>query len=305
MPDRTSHPLSNVMWKVNAALAPAGLAAIYIFGISSLGLILVSILTAMVTEALIQKVRNQKIVLSDGSAFMTGLLLAYTLPATSPWGMASLGSFFAIAIAKQAFGGFGKNIFNPALAGRAFLMTAWPSHMVFFPKPFACDAITQATPLSLLKEGKVASIAEMGLSYKDLFLGNRGGCLGEVCILALLLGGLYLLVKKIITWHIPLSFIALVAAFTWVFGSKDGFFKGDFLLHILSGGLMLGAFYMATDYVTSPVTKKGQLIFGIGCGFLTSVLRLWGGFPEGVCYAILAMNAAVPLINKITRTSNP
>lgn len=296
-----SESVAKIMGTVNAALLPAGIIGVYIFGMSSLWLILVSIAIAVATEALIQKGRHQKITISDGSAFMTGLLLAYNLPPRCPLWVAAIGSFFAIAIAKQAFGGLGRNIFNPALAGRAFLLAAWPQHLTAFSRPFAYDSVTSATPLHLLKEGKARDLADMGLGYWDLFVGNRGGSLGEVCILALVLGGLYLLWRGIIRWQIPVSFIATVGVMTWVFGSKEGFFRGDGLFHVLSGGLVLGAIYMATDYVTSPITKKGQIIFGVGCGALTTVIRLWGGYPEGVCYSILIMNSMVPLIDRFVK----
>jgi len=290
------------MWHVNAALLPAGIFSIYVFGFTSLRVILVSIFSAVFTEAFIQKARWQKDTIADGSAFMTGLLLAYTLPARCPLGIVACGSIFAIAVGKQAFGGFGKNLFNPALAGRAFLMMFWPKDITGFTKPFVYDALTQATPLSLLKEGKARHFLDAGLSYGDLFFGNRSGSIGEVCIFVLVLAGIYLLYKRIITWHIPLSFILTVGIFMWVFGAPgEGFFKGDFLSYLLSGGLVLGAIFMATDYVTSPATKKGQLVFGIGCGLLTSVIRLWGAYAEGVCYAILLMNALVPLIDRLTR----
>jgi electron transport complex protein RnfD len=287
------------MWTVNAALLPTGAISIYIFGLSALWVVLVSIASALFTEALIQKVRRKTVTISDGTAFMTGLLLAYTLPARCPLGVVACGSIFAIAVGKQAFGGFGKNLFNPALAGRAFLMFLWPKSLSVFTRPFVYDAVTQATPLSLLKEGRARHLIDMGLGYWDLFFGNRSGCIGEVCIFALLLAGLYLLYKRIITWHIPASFILTVGIFMWIFGAPaEGFFKGDFLLHIFSGGLALGAIFMATDYVTSPTAKRGQLIFGVGCGFLTSLVRLWGAYAEGVCYAILLMNALVPLIDR-------
>lgn len=290
--------IKNIMWQVNLALVPAGIVGVYVFGFSSLWLICVSILTAVLTEGFIQKARGRKVTISDGSAFMTGLLLAYNLPSQCPLWLGVVGSFFAIAIGKQAFGGLGRNIFNPALAGRAFLMAAWPKHMTTFTRPFACDAVTQATPLTLMKEGHARHLSDMALNYWDLLIGSRGGCLGEVGVLALVLGGIYLLYKRIITWHIPLMYILSVGVFTWVFGDKTGYFKGDFLFHVLSGGLFLGAIYMATDYVTSPITKKGQIIFGVGCGLITCVIRLWGGYPEGVCYSILVMNAFVPLIDR-------
>ena len=295
-------PINRIMWIVNVALAPAGIMAVLIFGLHVLGIILVSIASAVVAEAVIQKTCQRKVTVSDGSVWMTGLLLSYNLPPHAPFWLAAVGSVFAIVVAKQAFGGFGKNIFNPALAGRAFLMAAWPNHLASFSRPFVYDAVAQATPLALLKEGKAAHLSDLGLNYWDLLIGHRGGSLGEVCIIALLLGGLYLLYKRIISWHIPVSFIAAVGIITWIFGAQaQGFFKGDLLFHILSGGLMLGAVYMATDPVTSPAFGRGQLIFGAGCGLLTSVIRIWGGYPEGVCYAILLMNAAVPLIDRFTK----
>ena len=294
--------LSSVMWEVNGALFFACIYSIYVFGLAALAVILVSIFSAMFTEAVIQKARRKKSTIADGSAFMTGFLLALTLPPYCPLGTVACGSIFAIAIGKQAFGGFGKNLFNPALAGRAFLMMFWPKDLTVFTRPFVYDAVTQATPLSLLKEGRAHHVLDMGLSYWGLFFGNHSGCLGDVCIFVLVLGGIYLLYQRIITWHIPLSFILTVGIFMWVFGApSEGLFKGDFLLHILSGGLVLGAIFMATDYVTSPATKKGQLVFGIGCGLLTSVIRLWGAYAEGVCYAILLMNALVPLIDRFTK----
>lgn len=298
---RKPESIAGIMWRVNLALLSSGLVALFVFGPSALGVIVTSVLAAVGTEAFIQKARGRKVTVSDGSAFMTGLLLAYNLPAHCPVWVAAVGSIFAVAVAKQAFGGLGRNIFNPALAGRAFLVAAWPKYMTVFTKPFVYDAVTQATPLSLIKEGKASGMADMGLSYWDLFIGNRGGSLGEVCILALLLGGAYLLYKGVISWHIPVSFTATVAVFMWVFGSPEGFFRGDALFQVLSGGLILGAVFMATDYVTSPVTKKGRVIFGVCCGLLTGVIRRWGGYPEGVCYSILVMNAAAPLIDRFVQ----
>lgn len=293
--------VSGIMWRVNAALAPAGIIGIVTFGLSALWLILACVVTALLAEWVIQKARGQRTSVCDGSAFMTGLLLSYNLPPACPLWVGMVGAIFAIAVGKQAFGGIGRNIFNPALAARALLLASWPTHMTSYARPFVHDAVTQATPLALFKEGAARTLADAGLSYWDLFVGNRAGSLGECCIAALLLGAFYLLCKKIITWHIPFMYILTVGVFTWIFGSGKGFFKGDFLFHILSGGLILGAFFMATDYVTSPMTKKGRLVFGLGCGILTAVIRLRGGYPEGVCYAILMMNAAVPLIDRFTQ----
>jgi len=289
----------SIMWLVTFSLIPAGVAGMFIFGIKSLWIMLTGCVSCVVIEAVIQKLRKQKVTIYDGSAALTGLLLAYNLPSNVPLWLVVVGSFIAIAIAKQAFGGLGRNIFNPALVGRVFLLSAWPKFMTAYPKPF--DTVTAATPLALIKEGKIAEISEAGINYMDLLIGNKGGCIGEVCVIALLLGAAYLLYKKIITWHIPIPYIFTVGIFSWIFGSKSGFFQGDYLFYLLSGGLMLGAFFMATDYVTSPLTRKGQVAFGIGCGLLTCVIRLWGGYPEGVSYAILLMNMCVPLIDRWVR----
>ena len=283
---------TKIMWALTLSLLPAGIAGVIIFGPASLWIILVSIVSAALTEAIIQKLRRSEITIFDGSAVLTGLLLAFCLPASVPLWLVAVGAFVAIAIGKQAFGGLGQNIFNPALVGRAFLLAAWPTHMTTWIKPGeGIDAVTSATPLA-------SSFA--GVSYWDLLIGNRSGCLGEVCILALLAAAVFLLIAGYISWHIPFSFIATVGLFTWIFAGEN-FFSGQWLFHILSGGLVLGAFFMATDYVTSPLTNKGKLIFGFGCGLFTVIIRLWGGYPEGVCYAILLMNAATPLIDRYTK----
>jgi electron transport complex protein RnfD len=287
--------VSKIMWLVALSLIPAGVAGVFIFGLSALWVIILGVVSALLAELVLQALTKRKITLLDGSAFITGLLLAYNLPPKVPFWLPIIGSFFAIAIGKQAFGGLGQNIFNPALAGRVFLMASWPKYMTTFNKPF--DAITSATPLALIKEGKALE----NISYLNLFLGKRGGCIGEVCILALVLGALFLLLKGYISWHIPFTYIFSVGLFTYIFGQK-GLFTGDWLFHLLSGGLILGAFFMATDYVTSPLTRRGQIIFGIGCGLITAVIRVFGGYPEGASYAILMMNAATPIIDRYTKT---
>lgn len=289
--------ISRIMWMVVISLLPAAAAAVLIFGISALWVIILGTISALATEALLQILTKRKVTVLDGSAFLTGLLLAYNLPPKTPFWLPIVGSFFAIAIGKQVFGGLGQNIFNPALVGRVFLMASWPKFMTTFTLPLRYDAVTSATPLAVLKEGKILE----SLSYLDLFLGKRGGCLGEVCVLALLLGALFLFIRGYISWHIPVTYIITVGLFTYIFGPK-GLLSGDWLFHILSGGLILGAFFMATDCVTSPLTRKGQIIFGLGCGIITSVIRLWGGYPEGVSYAILMMNAATPIIDRYTKT---
>jgi len=289
--------VSKIMWLVVLSLLPAGLSGIYIFGKNALWVIVLGVFAAVATEAVLQAMMKKKISVLDGSAVITGLLLAYNLPAHVPWWLPVVGSCFSIAIGKQVFGGLGQNIFNPALVGRVFLMASWPRYMTTFTQPLNYDAITTATPLAAIKEGKVLE----HISYMDLFLGNKGGCIGEVCILALVLGALFLLLWGYISWHIPVTYILTVALFAFLFGSK-GLGTGDWLFHILSGGLILGAFFMATDYVTSPLTRKGQMVFGVGCGIITAVIRLWGGYPEGVSYAILMMNAATPLIDRYTKS---
>lgn len=290
-----------IMWAVFLSLLPSGAVGVFIFGPRALWIIIACIATAVATEIIILLCRHQKLSAVDGSAALTGLLLAYNLSASLPIWMACVGSFFAIAVAKQAFGGLGRNIFNPALAARAFLLIAWPRYMITFSSPFAySDSVTCATPLNLLKEGKAENIYQMGLNYLDLFLGNRGGCIGEVAIAFLLLGALYLLWQGVISWHIPSSFIFTLAFLTWLWGGSH-IGEADVLFSLLAGGVILGAFFMATDYVTSPLTRKAQLIFGFGCGLLTFVIRKWGGYPEGVSFAILMMNAAVPLLDRFCK----
>jgi len=289
--------VSKIMWWVVLSLLPAGVSGIYIFGKQALWVIILGVFAAVATEGVLQAMMRRRISVLDGSAVITGLLLAYNLPAHVPWWLPVVGSCFSIAIGKQVFGGLGQNIFNPALVGRVFLMASWPQYMTTFTKSLNYDAITTATPLAAIKEGKVLE----HISYMDLFLGNRGGCIGEVCILALVLGAVFLLLRGYISWHIPVTYILIVGIFTFLFGPK-GLGSGDGLFHILSGGLVLGAFFMATDYVTSPLTRKGQIVFGVGCGIITAVIRLWGGYPEGVSYAILMMNAATPLIDRYTKS---
>ena len=289
---------ATIMWSVVIALVPSGIGAVWIFGLSALWVILSGVLSAVVFEALIQHLRGRKVTVSDGSAVLTGLLLTYNLPPVIPLWIPVVGSFVAIAIAKHAFGGLGRNIFNPALVGRAFLLSAWPTYMTTFTAPY--DTITQATPLALIKEGKVLSLAGMNLTYSDLFFGARSGCIGEVCIGLLLLGAIFLWMRGVISFHAPVAFIATLALFSWAFGG-EALFSGSWIFAVLSGGLILGAFFMATDYVTTPLTIRGQAIFGIGCALITFVIRKWGGYPEGVSYSILMMNAFTPLIDRYIR----
>ena len=234
----------------------------------------------------------------DLSAAVTGLLISLNLPVTAPFWLAIIGALFAIIIVKQFFGGIGNNFMNPALAARAFLLTSWAGTMTTWVAPFTkvsffnnADAVSSATPLALLNGSEELP------TYLDLFLGKVGGCIGEVSSLAILIGAAYLIWRKVISIRIPATYILTVALLTFVFGGES-LFSGDALYHILSGGLLLGAFFMATDYVTTPCTHKGQIVFGIGCGILTAVIRLWGGYPEGVTYSILLMNVATPLIDR-------
>ncbi|MDD5692227.1 MAG: RnfABCDGE type electron transport complex subunit D [Candidatus Omnitrophica bacterium] len=288
--------VSRIMWTVALSTIPAGIAGVIIFGLDALWIILAATIAAVSTEWVFELITRRKVTILDGSAVITGILLAYNLPSGVPLWLPVVGAIFSIIVGKAVFGGLGQNIFNPALVGRVFLMASWPKYMTTFPKPFSYDAVTSATPLAMLKEGKILE----HIPYLDLFLGNRGGCIGEVCILALLIGAAILLIKGYITWHIPVTYILTTAILTYIFGAKQ-FFHGDWLFHILSGGLILGAFFMATDYVATPLTIKGQVIFGIGCGLITAVIRIWGGYPEGVSYAILMMNAATPFIDRYTK----
>lgn len=284
---REGTQVETIMWWVVLALIPTVIASYYFFGLPALSIILVSILAALLTEFLIQKFTHQEITLKDGSAVVTGLLLALILPPTVPLWIPVLGAIFSLAIAKHAFGGLGYNIFNPALVGRAFLVASWPSLMTRWVTP---DGVTGATSLMVHKsQGILLS------SYSQLFFGGIGGCLGETSALALLIGATILFYKKIISWPIPLSYLGTVFFLSWGLGQ-------DPLFHLLAGGLMIGALFMATDPVTSPLTKKGRLIFGIGCGFLTVIIRLYSGLPEGVMYSILLMNSLTPLIDRYTRT---
>jgi Na+-translocating ferredoxin:NAD+ oxidoreductase subunit D len=303
---RDEESVKHIMWSVSAALFPALLASFWFFGPKAILVTALCIITSVLSEYVFQKALNRKITISDGSAFLTGLLLGMNLPPSLPFYVPIVGSFFAVIIVKQLFGGLGYNIFNPALLGRAFLLITWPKAMTIWSAPTAkltgLDAVTTATPLGILKEEGVGKLMEEFGTKSDLYMslltGERAGSLGETSAILLLLGAAYLLYKKYITWHIPLSFLATVGVLAWVFGGKGALFTGDPVVHLLSGGLILGAFFMATDYVTCPTIRKGQIIFGIGCGALTMLIRLKGGFPEGVMFAILLMNCFAPLIDR-------
>ncbi len=294
---RTSQRVRGIMWSVTASLVPVLLFSIYHFGWTVLSTVLVCIVTALFTESVILRIRNKPIsIVYDGSAVLTGLLLAFNLPAGIPWWIAMIGTIVAIAIAKQAFGGLGYNIFNPALVGRAFLLSAWPVEMT----TWRIHGITGATPLGILKEHGSAEVlthfAGKSSMYAHLFWGDVGGCIGETSAFLLLIGAVFLIYKKIITWHIPISFIGSLFVFGWLFTGQGGF--GDPLFYILSGGVFLGAFYMATDMVTTPLTGRGKIVFGLGCGLFTFLIRKFGAYPEGVSYSILLMNITTPIIDR-------
>jgi len=280
-----------IMHLVVLALMFPTAAGVYFFGYHALSVIAVSVAAAVLTEYGVKKLRKRVFVM-DGSAVVTGLLLALILPPTIPLWMVAVGSVFSIAIVKEAFGGLGHNIFNPALGGRAFMAACFSVKMTTWVAPtgFGADAVTTATPLSssFIWEGDKLSL------YRDLLLGNTGGSIGETSALLILIGGILLLALGIISWRIPVAYIGTVALLTLALGQ-------DAIFHVLAGGLMLGAFFMATDYVTSPITARGKIIFGIGAGILTVVIRRFGGLPEGVCYSILFMNAITPLIDRYVK----
>ena len=284
---------SKIMYLVVAALLFPTAAAVYFFGFYALTVCAVAIVSAVATEWAVKKIRGRPFIM-DGSAVLTGLLLALILPPTLPLWMVAIGSIFSIAIVKEAFGGLGFNIFNPALGGRAFLMACWLAETTTWVAPmgFSWDAVTTATPLGL----SFVPPPDTGTLYGNLFLGNIGGSLGETSVLAILIGGGILLAVGIISWHIPVTYIGTVALLTFIWPGQDPLF------HVMAGGVMLGAFFMATDYVTSPITIKGKIIFGIGCGLVTVIVRILGGMPEGVCFSILLMNALTPLIDRYTMT---
>ncbi len=297
-----------IMRLVIYALLPATAVSIYFFGLPALSVLLICTIGCVAFEALGCKLMKQPLSIADGSAALTGILLALNLPPSSPWWMALLGSAIAILIGKQIYGGLGYNPFNPALVARVVLLISFPVQMTTWTAPAplgsGIDAVTTATPLGEMKTavmltGHLPDLATSGFGH--YFLGNMGGCLGEVSALALLLGGLFLIFKKVISWHTPVSFLGTVIVLSGIFWLVDPSKYPNPLFHLVTGGLILGAFFMATDMVTSPVTQRGMLIFGFGCGLLTVLIRLFGGYPEGVSFAILLMNAATPLIDRYTR----
>lgn len=292
---KSPEDIRRIMYSVIIALIPAVLTGVYFFEWLAVKLIAVCIITAVLTEYIFQKLRKKKITAFDGSAIITGLLLALVLPPGLPVFAACLGTVFAIALGKQVFGGLGYNIFNPALLGRAFLMAAFPVLMTSWVSPFTLDTITRATPLAAMK------FSHEIICYEHLFFGNVSGSLGETSALAILIGAMFLLYKKILDWRIAVGYLGTVAVLSGIFWVADPQKYVYPLFHLLAGGLILGAFFMATDMVTTPVTKKGRWIFGLGCGVILMIIRFWGGLPEGVMYSILLMNGVTPLINRFTR----
>lgn len=290
---KSGESTQKIMRDVIIALIPAMLASVYFFNLRAAMLIIVTVLSCILSEYAWTKITKKPDTITDMSAAVTGILLALNLSPAVPVWIAAIGGFFAIIIVKQLFGGLGHNFVNPALAARAFMMASWPVQMTSWLKP-GWDAVSSATPLALMKNGEAAGQLP---KLWDLFIGNIGGTIGETSALALLIGVIYLIARKVINLELPLTFIGTVALVTWMFGGGKPF-TGDFVSHILSGGLMLGAFYMATDYTTSPVTFEGRIVMGFGCGLLTSVIRLFGGYPEGVSYSILLMNLVVPMIDR-------
>lgn len=317
---------AKIMWTVSASLVPAAAWSIWLFGLPALQVILGTVLFSAAFEAVSQRLAGKPTTITDGSAVLTGLILALTLPPGLPLWICAVGAFISIVVAKAVFGGLGQNPFNPAMTGRVFLLIAFPGPLTrwivpmgtgdtLFGQPVTAydaaggmvelgakgvDAITAATPLGLLAEKGAHAVAALSQS-PEIFIGQLNGSLGETSGLLLLLGGIFLLLRRIISWHIPVTFLGTVAVFAAVtYGVNPDQYAGP-AFHVFTGGVMIGAWFMATDYVTSPMFPMGKIVFGIGCGVLTMVIRLWAGYPEGVSFAVLLMNATVPIIDRYTR----
>ncbi|HNV52687.1 MAG TPA: RnfABCDGE type electron transport complex subunit D [Tenuifilaceae bacterium] len=297
------------MFNVVLALMPAFAVSLYYFGVGAFIVTLLAVGSCVIFEYLIQKfLLKGNPTITDGSAIVTGLLLAFNVPSNLPWHIVVIGSLVAIGVAKMSFGGLGSNPFNPALVGRVFMLISFPVQMTSWPLPVASrlqylDAVTGPTPLAILKEGlkNGETISQMGdkiPSHMQMFMGLMGGSLGEIAAFALLIGFAWLLFTKVITWHIPVSIFTTIAVFTGILWMINPETNADPIFHLLTGGVMIGAIFMATDYVTSPMNPIGMWIFGIGIGLLTVIIRVWGAYPEGVSFAILIMNAFVPLLNR-------
>jgi electron transport complex protein RnfD len=298
--------IPRVMYSVVIALIPAILVSIYYFGLSAFMIYAISIVSCLVFEAAAQKIMGRPITIGDGSILITAVLLAMNIPSTSPWWLVVIGALVAVVLGKQIYGGLGHNPFNPVLVARILLLMSFPIQMTAWVKPVplfsGVDAVSMATPLGDMKTTLMmkGAIDMSQFNYLDSFVGFVGGSLGETSVLALLAGGIFLLARRVITWQIPTAFIGTVFAMTGVFWLIDPTSYANPIFHILSGGLMLGALFMATDMVTSPVYPTGMLVFGVGCGVITVIIRLFGGYPEGVAFSILLMNAATPLIDRYT-----
>lgn len=297
-----------LMLKVVVALIPAFFASVIYFGIGAIIVTATSVTSCLLFEYLIQRyILKKPLSITDGSALVTGILLAFNLPSNIPVLIIVIGSFISIAVAKMTFGGLGNNPFNPALVGRVFMLVSFPVQMTSWPVPKGfgtgyLDAVTGATPLAVIKEGlkngePLSSLMNQIPTPAQMFLGNMGGSMGEVAAIALLIGFFYLLIRKVITWHIPVSIIGAMAIFTTILWLINPEKNADPLFHILAGGVLLGAIFMATDYVTSPMNPKSMILYGCCIGILTVIIRVWGAYPEGVSFAILIMNAFVPLMN--------
>ena len=298
-----------IMYGVVFAMIPAMLVSVYFFGFNAIKVLVLASAACLFFEWVIQKyLIKGPVTITDGSALVTGILLAFNVPSNLPWWMIIIGALVAIGMAKMSFGGIGKNVFNPALVARVFLLISFPVQMTSWPKPDGfssgiADVITGPTPLGIVKEGLGAGKTMSQLkpelpSYIQDLMGQMGGSMGEVSAIALILGGLFMLWKKIITWHIPVAMLGTVVIFTGILWGFNPEQFADPMFHLLTGGMLLGAIFMATDMVSSPMTHGGQLVYGFGIGLLTVLIRVWGAYPEGVSFAILIMNAIVPLINK-------
>ena len=300
----SSDSTQKIMYRVVYAMIPALLWSVFIFGFDALRVTLIAVAACLAFEYLIQKyLMKTEPTITDGSALITGILLAFNVPASIPWWIIVIGAMAAMGIGKLSFGGLGSNIFNPALVGRVFLLISFPVQMTSWPvaKMSGIDGVTAATPLALIKEGLKNGVPVSQIQglpdFTDMALGINAGSLGEISALLLVLGGLYMLWKKVITWHIPVSILLTVAIISGVFWMIDPEMYVNPIYHILTGGLMLGAVFMATDMVTSPMTTKGQIIYGVGIGVITISIRMFGAYPEGISFAILIMNAVTPLLN--------
>lgn len=293
---QTGESTRKIMYTVTLTLIPAMAVSVWMFGLEAVRVLLMAAVFSVGFEYVASRFVKFKVDYLDGSALLTGVLLAMNLPANAPWWLILIGSIVAIGLGKMVFGGVGQNIFNPALVARVFLLISFPVEMTSWLKPGVMDGTTGATPLGILKTEGVGALANTDVM--QLAIGQMGGSLGEISAIAILIGAAYLFFKKIITWEVPLTFLATVFIFTGIFYLVDPSKYASPVFHLLTGGIFLGVFYMATDMVTSPLTFKGKLVFGIGCGFFTALIRLFGVYPEGVSFAILFMNGFVPLLDR-------